>query len=309
MMRTSSVGRRSVAEISGERPAAILKIGLRQAVICLMTLIVSGGVQAGKSAKGAKPATAFSEEPFDLSAEQLSAAQARGHNAQAIYFAIKRAPRKGEYETSAEFEERLAAWKGKAIYGAVRPDSLIALKAFASPLYSKSYDADSGTMTFALNSAETDADGYPFLPFASESKKLPPGRGKTAMGVSVRWTNEFLVELGTRFGQLSGKVLTLQIAPDKARNLYPELLLIGRIDPVSTFKARYNHEPTLTEPWAYTQISSGWLLEVEQVWVLQAFTREVVGKLCYTPHRFEKCNVDATAGAADATERASPPTW
>lgn len=278
-------------------------------LLCLATLGAASGVQAGKPAKGAKPVAAFSEEPFDLSAEQLPVAQARGHNAQAIYFAIKRAPRKGEYETSTEFEERLAAWKGKAIYGTVRPDSLIALKAFASPLYSKSYDADSGTMTFALNSAETDADGYPFLPFASESKKLPPGRGKTAMGVPVRWTNEFLVELGTRLGQLSGKVLTLQIAPDKARSLYPELLLIGRIDPISTFEARYNHEPTLTEPWAYTQLSSGWSLEVEQVWVLQAFTREVVGKLCYTPHRFEKCKVDVTDRAVDATDRTSPPTW
>lgn len=262
---------------------------MRQVVLCLVTLVAAGGVHAGKPAKSTKSLASFSEEPFDLSAEQLSATQVRGHNARMIYFAIKQAPSKDEYETSAQFEARLAAWEAKAIYGTVRPDSLIALKAFASPFYSKSYDADSGTMTLALNSAETDADGYPFLPFASESKKLPPGRGKTAMGVSVRWTSEFLVELGTRLGQLSGKVLTLQIAPDKARNLYPELLLIGRIDPVSTFEARYNHEPTLTEPWAYTQLSSGWSLEVEQVWVLQAFTREVVGKLCYGPHRFEKC--------------------
>lgn len=264
-------------------------------VVGLASATLSAPAYAAKPVVGKKTeVTRYSTEPFDTRVDTLSATDLNGHNPVAIYAALRRPPLKDQYETTAAFEERLAAWKARPITGNVTANSKVVISTLWTPYFSKLYDADNAQMTFLFDSDYNDADGYPFLPFRLERKKLSPGRGQTAMGVKFSWTREYELAVGTRLGGLSGKSMTLSIAPEDARKVVPVLLFIGQMDPVSTYEAERNHEPTLSERWESAYWTAGWTLDVEQVWVIDGARRAILAKLCKTPHRFETCAVTSS---------------
>ena len=250
---------------------------------------------AKPAARGKTEATRYRSEPFDTTLETLSAVDMNGHNAAMVFAALRRVPVKDQYETTAAYEERLAAWKARPLFGNITVDSTLAVSTLWIPYFSKFYDADSAQMNFLFDSNYDDADGYPFLPFRTERKKLSAGHGQTGMGIKFSWTREYELALGTRLGGVSGKSMTLDIQPDEARRVVPVLLFIGTIDPLSTYEAKTNHEPTLSERWESAYWTAGWTLDVEQGWVDDGSRRTILGKLCKGPHRFEKCPVSSNS--------------
>lgn len=265
---------------------------VRLVAVCVTITTLTQQAEAAKPAVNGKvDVTKYSTEPFDTQRNTLSAIDLNGHNAAAVMAALRRAPVKDQYETSAAFEERLAVWKTKPLYGNVTADSTITISTLWTPYFSKFYDADSAQMNFLFDSDYDDADGYPFIPFKSIHKKMTPGHGQTGMGVKFSWTREYQLALGTRLGGASGKSMALTIQPDEARKVVPVLLFVGKIDSFDTFEAKTNHEPTLSERWESAYWTAGWTLGVEQVWVVDGVRRTILAKLCKGPHRFEKCAV------------------
>lgn len=258
--------------------------------LTLATAIFSPYAMAAKPAASSKAQrTKYSTQPFDLQGDALSGGAENGHNAAAIFAALRKAPIKDQYETSVAFEERFAAWKAKPLVGNVTAESTVAVSTLWTPYFSKLYDADSAEMTFLFDSDYDDADGYPFVPFRTERKKLSPGHGQTAMGVKFSWTREYELSMGTRLGGLSGKSMTFSIQPEEARTVVPVLLFVGKIDPITTYEAKAHHAPTLSERWENAYWTAGWTLDVDQVWVIDGVRRSVLAKLCKGPHRFERC--------------------
>ena len=258
--------------------------------LTLATAIFSPYAKAANpAANSTAQATKYSTQPFDLQGDVLSGGAENGHNAAAIFAALRKAPIKDQYETSVAFEERFAAWKAKPLVGNVTAESTVAVSTLWTPYFSKLYDADSAEMTFLFDSDYDDADGYPFVPFRTERKKLSPGHGQTAMGVKFSWTREYELSMGTRLGGLSGKSMTFSIQPEEARTVVPVLLFVGKIDPITTYEAKAHHAPTLSERWENAYWTAGWTLDVDQVWVIDGVRRSVLAKLCKGPHRFERC--------------------
>ena len=268
----------------------------RVTVLSVVTATLVGNAGAATPSGSPRKATGekYSTSPFDTQRDTLSAVDLNGHDAAAIFAALRRAPVKGEYETTAAFEDRLAAWKAKPLSGQVTAESTVTVSTLWMPYFSKLYDADNAQMTFLFDSDYDDADGYPFLPFRVERKKLSPGRGQTAMGVKFSWSREYELAVGTRLGGLSGKSMTFSIQPEEARKVVPVLLFIGKIDPIGTYEAKTNHEPTLSERWESAYWTAGWVLDVEQVWVIDGARRAILARLCRTPHRFETCPVTSS---------------
>src|ERR1039458_9061509 len=67
----------------------------------------------------------YEQLPFDATREQLPP-HFEGHDVQALYGALHTPP-KGEYETSAAYNERLEAVRTKRLYGSVMTGSAIAV--------------------------------------------------------------------------------------------------------------------------------------------------------------------------------------
>lgn len=248
-------------------------------------------VEAAKPLKNSKDETTkYSTEPFDTELQTLSEVHWNHHDPALIYAALRQAPVKDQYETTEAFEKRLASWKSKPIVGSLTPNSMIALSSVWMPDKAKTYNADTEQMSFPFPYGHDlrDARGYPFLPFKSEEKHLPPGRGQTAMGIKFTWTRDYTLAVGTRLNGLNNATIQFSIPPQEARTLVPVLLFIGKIDPIRIDEERNTHEPTLSEPWETLHWTMGWTLDVKQVWVVGR-GRAILAKLCRSRLGFEPC--------------------
>ena len=239
-------------------------------VALLALFFVNHAQSASKPVQNKNKVIAYDSKPFDLSVEKLNSSY-QGHDLYAVAIALTKAPIKGEFETTAEYESRLNVWNDKPIVGSVKPSENIAIRDNFFNL-EKKYDADSGVMSFYFDSAQHSAEDIstPYITTDSRRKTLPPVVGETAMGIKFKYERKSFIEFGAKLTNLalSSKMYELKVPPEVAKdNILWFVIYVG--NPVSPylFSVDDYHTPSLSERYEQYIKSRGVLLNVKEIWV------------------------------------------
>jgi len=111
--------------------------------------LLTAGVSTRAQTRQARSRSTFDQQPFDISRESLPP-NYLGHYFPAIFAAVAKrqaASKKGEYETTSDYENRLARLSRLPLVGSLRTDSLFA---FVIGPVSQNYEADGNTLHLSL---------------------------------------------------------------------------------------------------------------------------------------------------------------
>ena len=239
--------------------------------------------------KSANAPKAAAEKPFDLTLVKLPVP----FSGNSVEWVLKRhgiAP-KGEFETTAEYEDRVKAFQAQT-YAFVRTEP----EAFV-------YDADSETFTTRIYSGSTDVHskiGWYFRAFDIHEKKLSESSyvgsnafGAKALVTKTKWKRTQIVTDDTEDILALNRDpidLSLNVPRDRARavkpNLRVALICSPRLDQFSpdpdsgvTGATGYDiYEATIDNPserWIYY---TALRVDLLQIWVFDRATGEVYGR-------------------------------
>lgn len=241
----------------------------------LLMLAVSCHAGEGqKSAKrSAQAAPPYATAPFDTTLEKVPRGY-MGHDTVGLGAALlKNKPKKGEYETSSEFDARYDAWKAKPLVGTVKIGDTIAIREIFYA-FDKQFNADNEMMTLSFNSrVQTSADDglRPFINLHHTHKKLSSVAAKTRMGVKFTYTRDTYSGWGVKLINLTTSTdFQFKVPRDTAKgNERWSVLLIGELREPFTFYEESYHEPTLVERYEELSRSSGIIMKVNEIWIFE----------------------------------------
>jgi hypothetical protein len=183
---------------------------------------------------------------------------------------------KGEFETTAEFEERQDKWMARPILGAVKPQSRIALSLSTqtAPNQMKAaYDADGGLMTVEVSRSYCgDAVGVEIF---SNLKDQGSYIGSNAFGVKkvIKRTSitRYCLD-GVPLDPMQFAISRDKASQEKARL---KVLVVGRLrEPYVKVVENYS-SPTITSPYEVHSTSYVLILDVDEVWVFNGTTGQI----------------------------------
>jgi TonB family protein len=244
----------------------------------------------------------FDNAPFDTSVEKLPPNYI-GHSLATLMQILpkwQRAARKSEFETTAEYQDRLSREKRKPLAGAIRFNSLLAFTIVKNDeeQLTAEYDADLGVMTVTLKLRQEYAGGsydnpYYRLGWGASSRKMGSYVGRNAFNRAVRvqvYRNDgYLIGMAAldleAFSELRSRTqpytrskiyeheksinIAINMGANEARTVKPNLraLVIGRLadDP---FYYNYGRDtPEIDDP--YDRYEHTYMAKVvpQEIWI------------------------------------------
>jgi TonB family protein len=151
-------------------------------LVTFCVIIISTIATAQK--REAKPQAAFDQGAFDISEEKLPP-NYLGHAFPAIFAAVARRQvvRKGEYETTEDFNKRLARVKNLPLAGSLHSDSVLA---FVVGPVRQDYDADQKTLQLSLMFKLQDGGRFLTTSWSHSEKSIGSYVGRNAFNRAVK---------------------------------------------------------------------------------------------------------------------------
>jgi TonB family protein len=234
----------------------------------------------------------FDGRPFDISVEDLPA-NYLGHSFLQIYSALHvRGPllKKGEYESTIDYKNRLAGLSSWPISASLNSDSVVA---FSLNSVKQSYDADLTALDMTLKFDGTYSSGHRTVSWLHTEKPGGSYIGRNAFNRAVRVKlyryddyqlsveEELISRIPSFVHAQNGYSSSIIIPPQEAQRIRPNVraLLICRLskDPVSRYES---HSPaTINEP--YDEYTFTYTLDVVPlaVWFYDMSSGRVFAKL------------------------------
>lgn len=254
---------------------------------------------AGAADKQSAARLQYSTEQFDIASVTLPP-RFEGNSAPALYQALAKPTslKKGEFETSAQFESRrVEAWS-KPYLGRISIQDAISVSVAPPGEESNvklTFDADRSLMNLQLSKAYTPR-GCSFL-LASNSKRTGSYVGSNAFGVKAN-VNKYDV---TSFciGGLGDTNISFPIPREKAAKVKSNLraLLIGTVAPPYTSVSEDYSAAKIDNPAEVIFRAYILHLNVEQIWVYDWTSGEVL----YRPGMYQ-ANVDLSDSTPGPTQ-------
>lgn len=253
----------------------------RVAAFLLLALVPAvHGAPATKAAKARPP------QFFDPTVERLPSGFA-GSDFGALFKARSTIPKKGEFETSDQYRERLKAVSGDGFYS-------VALDLFAQ------YDADRQRFTVLILTKELQTEAAillnrygdrPVLVVNQTRKESGKYVGSNAFGVRTKVTKVNMIEDAIVLGnphyddvddRAGARNFYIPLPSDRARATMLAFLLVFKPEPIGgaglTTTASSYKDPTLDFPLAVTTTARYLFVGDAVVWAYDKRTGEVLGK-------------------------------
>jgi hypothetical protein len=277
----------------------MLKIALAAAAFIVACSSASGaGKQASGTAKKPAGTLRYSAETFSTASIALPP-RFNGNSPFALYEALLKlhALKKGEFESTKQFESRQSEFVKKPFLGEISPATKISISLDPPQNehdFALAYDADTSQMKLRL--AEK---GFPIgctLSLGRTSRQTGSYVGSNAFGVKARVTKHEVTYFC--LGGNIGHEVAFPVDPEKARKVKPNLrvLLIGSLAAPYRSESSDYSEATISDPVEVSYSAYILHLDVEQVWVYDWMTGEIV----YRPGKHQQ-NADLTDSAAGPT--------
>jgi hypothetical protein len=211
----------------------------------------------------------FETEPFQYEAFEASIRTYKGHDPIKLASGLSSRPEKDQYETTDQYQNRLAQWESKPLYGNVRINDMIAISGFFLS-FERSYNADNQTITFNFKDDQVSVNDVtrPFMMINFDSKSLKDATGQTAMGVKSKYQRNVSVEFGVKFDNLihSNEKYSIKAPPDEAKkSIIWSVLFIGKLSEPYYFSEENYHAPTLSEKYEQIATSRGLNFHVNEI--------------------------------------------
>lgn len=238
--------------------------------------------------------------PLDLGLANLGS-NFKGHDITAIFRAIKKSsalPAKSEFESTAAFDTKRAAFVDRQLYGTLKPSDYLGFVADDTPTEFK-YDADSQILTVTLTDSPErfmlENDDYPTLDSVLVRRiVLSRDRyiGGNAFGAKVVVTRTNSQEYGVAFNQNNWLFPSSEnypptfsyqfaIGPEEARatKANAKLLLVCRLSDPWLRRSAHGDNPTINSP-TETNVEENYLeVSLEQLWVFNQKTGQIIRKM------------------------------
>lgn len=245
-----------------------------------LAVILLFGALSSALAVGKQPAPniQFSTDRFDLAATSLPR-MFMGNSPSNLHQALLRGKpsEKGEFETTAQFEARQAAFSERPLLERLTSQDPIAISISPPPRQfdiSLKYDADAARMMLQLSKAYFPRECS--LPLQSNSRKTGSYIGANAFGAKIKVTKHE-VDYLCLTGADDTKV-DFPLARDKDERVKATLrvLLVGQLVPPYASQAENYSSATISSPEEVMYRTYVLHMNVEQVWVYDWMTGEVV---------------------------------
>lgn len=270
-------------------------------------LVCMAGPAAGQKTHPSKAPTPgggpkYLSEPFDINAASVGP-EFNGHDIVAITKMVKEAPAlkpKSEFESSGEYERRKASFRSQPLVGNITPDSHLAFVVGSE----FKYDADGQVLTATVTSWQKEffpETGYSLTEAApkmdtvtvrSTTRERGTYIGSNAFGAKVEVTETYSEDYGLasepaswvfndydevsrpRFSRSSA------MSPDEARRFKPNarVLFICKLTEPWYRQSASGHDPTIDEPYKTLHGLNFLQVHVEQIWLIDGDSGEVVRK-------------------------------
>jgi hypothetical protein len=220
----------------------------------------------------APPPVPYSDTEISLKAESLPP-RYRGNDLPGLFHAIESLERgdvKGEFETTAQFEERTKRDLSRPLLGDLSLNSLFAFQWDPSDVH---YDADAQELTATLHLEPMPHNAtVGVVRYRLESGVVTSYEATNAYGVTaeVKRSNftEYEIMFATPTGFPPEVVASIGLTPEQAKKQEAALtaLLVCRLIPPFLGSATEYHEPTLQEPIESTFETHYLRVKILQVW-------------------------------------------
>lgn len=286
--------------------------------VFLVFFLISTGGFCGElpkkaSSKKAAPSTKASSAPakystakLDLLTDKLSS-EYLGQSVEDIFHAYQKRVKnqKDEFETSADFERRVAALEQEPLVGNIKSYDCLAyavtpieIKFYDAPgkgeigivkTHEKEvlarYDAESGIITVKPSWVDCYYATWPkasCIATVREYYRFPPYIAQNAMGATMTVTYSKIFSYGVLFRDANADDFTISISmpPEKAKALKNNLGLLVLYKLTEPYiKSDYNViTPTFSDPRKTEELSSHLIANVVEVWLYNFKTGEIYRK-------------------------------
>ncbi len=226
----------------------------------IVGLLAVGMATYAQQKRKPQPHAGFDQQPFDLSRDVLPPNYS-GHSFPVLYAAAARrevASRKGEYETTNDYENRLARLNSLPLVASLKSDSLFAL--VIGPVR-QDYDADAKTVHLSLALSSHDGGASLTGTWLHTQKLIGSYIGRNAFNRAVRVKayryDDYLLKvdrsLALRMSSFDGATdaftSSIVVGPLDAQKVRPHVraVLLCELSSVSSDK---DHDgPTIDEPY------------------------------------------------------------
>ena len=226
--------------------------------------------------------------------------------------------KKGEFETSDTFANRLAAARAKPIAGSITLGDLLA---FVRTDLEPKYDADKQSMMVSLRGGRQFlARGY-YVSLLSEvlARSTREYVGSNAMGARARVTSYESKVCGVVFANVPDKYpgpawndfvkpTSVPMQPTEARSLKGRLAAayIGALEQPFLFDYLEYIQPTISSPTEVTRRGAGLVLKLLEIWVFDSETGAVLLKVKQDVHTVTQVHASMPESQASATGDLAP---
>lgn len=266
---------------------------LSSRLVSLALLVSASVAYAASPAVPAKSVDAYSTGPFNTEIDSLPP-KFRGHDLFEVYQKIKPPKNKGEFETTVEYESRVARWRSLPFLGKLTPEDTLAFVIFPqlSPDAVKTdYDADQSLLKVSVNfENHYVADGSErWLETYFTSKNLGARPAVTRMGVKFRVTYHTLDSFGLAVDdKYQNMVFSLPTERQQALELKVYLRVLAVVELVTPYRVKFFGGTTasLTDPDDWSNNYFGLKVKLKELWLYNSKTGEVLVKSI----TFKKCD-------------------
>ncbi len=264
--------------------------------LSFLTTAEAGKKDISKQSKKTKSSISYSTIPFDITAEKLSKGY-QGHSLLDIYQKLTIPHPKGEFETTEEYEARVARWKLSPILGQITPSDTLAfeiLDVLAPDALSLKYDADSEELTAKIKFETHDFnDGKTrWLETYYRSKNLGSHMGVTRMGVKFKVTSH----VGTSIGiGVKEQIEPISISRKFSRDEALKLKLLTRVYAIVSLDEPYkvddstSSSASLDNPNEWYTKYLGLYVNLKAIILVNIETGEIIAK---AEAPFKRCSYD-----------------
>jgi hypothetical protein len=266
---------------------------MKMLLILLLSTIAATSSAAPKKVSPRKPelqeVASYSVTPFQMDAERLSMGFA-GNDCRALVKGLKTLNlRKGEFETTAAYNERAQEFSTAKITEKINAGDLLGFVS-ESARTSASYDADRGVLKVEAYLIHTQMIGMERYQTLMISSKLSNSReysasnayGKTVTVTSNLWNACAAIFKNQQQYYSTGKIETeVVMSPEDAKKAKGNLILVFVGKLTSPYLTDYNEylKPTIDSPREAAWNGDALLMHLDQIWVVDKITGQVHKKV------------------------------
>lgn len=207
----------------------------------------------------------------------------RGVDYLGLITSFKRPPVKGEYESSAAYAEKIAAWADKAQIGEVLISAPIAVELPQLPggSITSKYDADENKLTYRIDTHDVWGDGSVVrrINYFVNAKNLGKRKAVTRMGVPFMVSGFDVSTVGVFLNKKIGDFsLEVDAKPEEAKRLRKDgvMFVIGRVVAPYIYSYKSNNTASLDSPVETREHEFGLVFEASEIVFVDGASGKVV---------------------------------